>query len=147
TKVPIKTVLDISDVAVLNPPALIPEDWKTNDQSIVLKIINGDVSFLLTGDIEADAENSMVDRVGTGLKSSVLEVPHHGSASSTTDRFLSLVAPEYAVIQAGEKNSYGFPREEVLTRLNTAGAVIYRTDVHGAVKFATDGKKLEVSHY
>ncbi|MBI2091783.1 MAG: DNA internalization-related competence protein ComEC/Rec2 [Deltaproteobacteria bacterium] len=147
TKVPVRTVLNMPDVAALNPPALIPEGWKTNDQSIVLKIVKGDVSFLLTGDIEAGAENSMVDRVGTGLKSSVLEVPHHGSASSTTDRFLSLVAPEYAVIQAGEKNSYGFPREEVLTRLNTAGAVIYRTDVHGAVKFATDGKKLEVSHY
>jgi competence protein ComEC len=147
TRLPIKTTLDIPNVEILNPPAIIPEEWETNDQSIVLKIADGGMSFLLTGDIEASAENAMADYFGAQLKSSILEVPHHGSSTSTTNRFLSLVAPEYAVIQAGEKNRYGFPHKDILTRLNTAGAVIYRTDLHGAVKFATDGKKLEVSHY
>jgi beta-lactamase superfamily II metal-dependent hydrolase len=116
------------------------EATDTNDASIVLRIVCGDRSVLLTGDISASVERRLVED-GLPLDSDVLKVAHHGSHNSSDEAFLRAVSPKYAVISAGANNSYGHPRAETLERLSAAGAVIYRTDIHGTVVFSfSDGK-------
>jgi competence protein ComEC len=114
-----------------------------NDESIVLRVEWGDVSFLLTGDIEADAERALVTR-GAALESTVLKVPHHGSRTSTTRAFLEAVQPDVAVISAGPENVFGHPAEEVVTRLEDY-AIVYLTAEHGSVRLSTDGERLWIA--
>ena len=67
------------------------------------------------------------------LKSTLLKVPHHGSKSSSTEKFLKLVNPKVALIGVGENNKFGHPNSVVLERLFNFGTVIYRTDEEGEV--------------
>ncbi len=112
---------------------------ETNDTSIVLRIVYGEVSFLFTGDMERDAENDLLD-AGVTLRSTVLKVGHHGSNTSTSYRFLREVAPTYAVISVGADNNYGHPTDEVLSRLRDADVTLYRTDLQGDIRCTSDGK-------
>lgn len=112
---------------------------ETNDTSIVLRIVYGEVSFLFTGDMERDAENDLLD-AGVTLQSTVLKVGHHGSNTSTSYRFLREVAPTYAVISVGADNNYGHPTDEVLSRLRDADVTLYRTDLQGDILCTSDGK-------
>ena len=100
----------------------------TNDTSIVLRIDYGATSFLLTGDMEADAERDLVNS-GANLKVDVLQVGHHGSSTSTSYVFLNAVLPEMGIISCGVNNKYGHPHEETLSILRDAGVDVYRTDL------------------
>ena len=80
----------------------------TNDTSIVLRIDYGATSFLLTGDMEADAERDLVNS-GANLKVDVLQVGHHGSSTSTSYVFLNAVLPEMGIISCGVNEQYGHP--------------------------------------
>jgi competence protein ComEC len=111
----------------------------TNESSIVLHITYGSTSFLFTGDAEQEAENMMLSR-SYDLKSDVLKVGHHGSASSTGYRFLREVDPDYAVISVGKDNSYGHPTETVLSRLRDADVTTFRTDLQGDIICTSDGR-------
>jgi len=79
---------------------------------------------------------------GYSLKSDVLKVGHHGSSTSTTPAFLNAVSPKYAVISCGKDNSYGHPHQEVITRLNNTGVIIYRTDESGTIIAESDGSTI-----
>jgi len=126
-------------VEVLHPCQDCPSSAKgENERSIVLRITHGRTSFLLTGDIEREAESELAGE-GFEARSGVLKVPHHGSNSSSGAAFLGRVSPLIAVITVGLGNTYGFPQEDVLKRLRAAGAVIYRTDKDGAVEITSDG--------
>ena len=121
------------------------EPWRTlNNNSLVLKVGFGDVSFLFTGDIMAAAEAELVETAGERLKSTVLMAPHHGSRTGSSPAFLDRVAPDAVAISAGWKNRYRFPHAEVLQRYRQKGCRTYCTDRHGAVTFFTDGRRLEV---
>jgi len=135
-------VFDIGplEVAVLHPDSL---SGGTNDNSIAMHLQYGDVSFLFTGDAETKAENDMLNR-GAKLKADVLQVGHHGSNTSTTDRFLKAVNPEVAIYSAGTDSQYDHPHIEVINRLEDSGALVYGTDVHGTVIVDTDGKSFNV---
>jgi competence protein ComEC len=115
----------------------------TNNHSIVIRLFYGETSFLFTGDAEAESEEEMLDK-GFTLEANVLKVGHHASTTSTTDEFLTAVSPQYAVISVGEDNEYGHPDEEILDKLEAAGAAIYRTDLHGDITFTLDGASLTV---
>ncbi|MBQ7336756.1 MAG: MBL fold metallo-hydrolase [Clostridia bacterium] len=126
-------------VTVLGP---LKDYEDTNDTSIVLRIVYGELSFLFTGDMESLAETDLVAS-GAILKSTVLKVGHHGSSSSTSYHFLREVDPTYAVISVGTDNSYGHPTETVLSRLRDADVQLYRTDLQGdIVCTSNDGKTL-----
>ncbi len=114
-----------------------------NEASIVARLIHGDVSFLLTGDIERTAENRLAISVAN-LRSTVFKAPHHGSATSSTSNFIEAVDPAVAIVAAGTENRYGHPDEDVLTRLNRVVGEdrVFRTDQLGTVVFETDGKRL-----
>ena len=133
---------------VLNPPASLMMDTESdsNNNSLVLRLSLGQVSFLLTGDIMWEAEFALLG--GGELASTVLKVAHHGSATSTTPDFLEAASPRVAVISAGADNRFGHPTTEVLERLEdyleNAGN-IFRTDQQGTIEFATDGESLWVT--
>lgn len=110
-----------------------------------MRLVYGDIRFLLAGDIEAVAERYLLRR-NANLQSQVLKVAHHGSKSSTTAAFVQAVNPQWAVISAGVDNSYGHPHPSVVSRLEKALGenAIYQTAQHGNIHFTTDGKKLWV---
>jgi competence protein ComEC len=114
-----------------------------NNQSLVLRLTYGQISFLLTGDIEAKAESEIL-RTSFRMKSHVLKSPHHGSKSSSSQAFLHKVHPRLIIISVGEGNRYGLPDPEVLTRYRKIGANVFRTDSHGAIEVATDGRDISI---
>jgi len=129
------------EMIVLHPGVGLWED--ANNNSVVTRLTYGQVSLLLTGDIEAEVEANLVGaHRDAPLRSTVLKVPHHGSCSSTTQRFLDTVDPEVAIISVGAENRFGHPCEEVLERLGDLP--VYRTDEQGAVEVVTDGTRVWV---
>lgn len=112
-----------------------------NDNSLVMRLKYGEVSILLTGDIQARAEERLLAH-GLDLRSTVLKVAHHGACTSSTAAFLEAVDPEVAVISVGEDNDFNHPCNAVLERLKERTA--YRTDEHGTVELITDGARLWV---
>ncbi len=130
-------------ITVLNPIAgYVYEDW--NNASIVLKLTYGSVSFLLTGDAEAEAEAILCGRYGDGLKADVLKLGHHGSNSSTTEAFLNKVSPRFALVSVGRINDYGHPHRAVLQRLQKQRIPLYGTDQYGVVAVFTDGVQVRI---
>ncbi|MBZ0093537.1 MAG: DNA internalization-related competence protein ComEC/Rec2, partial [Sulfuricellaceae bacterium] len=106
---------------------------KDNDRGCVLKISTASASVLLTADIERVSEEDLIARHGGELPSSVLLVPHHGSKTSSSDRFVRRIGPSVAVVTAGYLNRFGHPKGEVLERYRALGASVRRTDKEGAV--------------
>ena len=133
---------------VLNPPAK-PFGGTVGDQnnnSVVLRIMYGEVSFLLAADIEATVENYLT-RSNRDIKSTVLKVAHHGSRTSTTPEFLARVDPVVAMVSVGENNRFAHPHPDVVQRVEESlgNGGIFRTDKHGTVEFVSDGEQLWVS--
>lgn len=133
--------LGSAQVQVLSPAR---EYENANDQSIVLRVVYGETSFLFAGDAEWDAEHDMVES-GLELGSTLLKVGHHGSDTSSSYVFLRAIMPEYAVISVGQGNSYGHPDEQALSRLRDAGARVYRTDLNGHIVAESDGEKISMT--
>ena len=134
-------------LTVLHPPALPLRGpaWESNNNSLVLRLSYGEISFLLTGDIEAEAERYLA-RTATSLRSDVLKAGHHGSNSSTTAAFLRAVKPRWAVISAGADNQYGHPHPDVVSRLEdvVGRANVFSTATQGTIHFIADGQRLWV---
>jgi competence protein ComEC len=128
-------------IEVIGPESSLGAGADPNDASTVLRVVMGKVSFLLTGDIEADGEAALV-RSGVELRATVLKVAHHGSSTSTTTAFLSRAAPAIDVISVGATNTFGHPTAEVLSRLSDG--YVLRTDEDGDVRMETDGERLWV---
>ncbi len=112
-----------------------------NNDSLVLRIVYGDTSFLFTGDAEREEEQDILDS-GCTVKSTLLKVGHHGSENATSYPFLYAVEPDYAVISVGSDNNYGHPTEEALSRLRDADVTVYRTDMQGTIICRSDGQQL-----
>jgi len=124
------------------------QKWRsTNNNSLVVKVSFGDISFLFAGDIMAEAEQELVDLAGADLACDVLLVPHHGSRTSSSQPFLSSVQPEVAVFSAGWKNRFRFPHATVLTAYEKIGCRTFRTDQNGAIMIKTDGNRLTVQPF
>ena len=128
-------------VPVLNPAEPMFPD--RNNNSVVLRLAIGSVSFLLTGDMEAEAEARLVQSE-INLRSTVLKLGHHGSRTSTSAPFLAAVRPEVAVYQAGVNNRYGHPHPETLAALTNASVRVYGTGKNGVIVITTDGKMYQV---
>jgi competence protein ComEC len=113
-----------------------------NEASAVVMLRMGAVSLLLTGDAEREEEEWLLARYGNRLRATVLKVGHHGSRTSTTERFLNAVRPAVALVSVGNGNRYGHPNQGVMESLTAAGALIVRTDRHGTSVLSTDGRSL-----
>jgi competence protein ComEC len=129
-------------MTVLHPGDLIVGSQSdVNNNSVVMQLIYGDVTVLLTGDIDAEVERRLVSD-GAPLRSTVLKIAHHGSCGSTSPLFLGAVQPEAAILSVGVENWFGHPCAEVLDRL--ADLPVYRTDEHGTVEVVSDGTRVWV---
>ncbi len=129
---------------VLGPDAAEAADRQINNTGAVLRISWGDVSFLLTADIEVKAERALLSD-GVDLRATVLKVGHHGSKTSSSREFLDAVRPSLAVVSSGKNNPFGHPAPEVVDRLDDY-ATVYNTADAGAVRFETDGQRIWAPH-
>ena len=102
-----------------------------NSGSLVIKVESANASILFTGDIEEEAEESLIP-LATWLKSDIIKVPHHGGRTSSSEGFIKAVSPQAAVISVGRYNSYSHPNPVTLERYKASGVRIYRTDIDGA---------------
>lgn len=111
-----------------------------NNTSIVLKLTYQNNKFLFMGDATSKVEKKLLNE---DIKSDVLKIGHHGSEYSTTKNFLDKVNPQYAIIEVGKNNTYKHPKEITLDKLNKKNIKIYRTDIDGTIKVASDGNNLK----
>jgi competence protein ComEC len=116
-----------------------------NENSTVVRADIGEVSVLLTGDIEHEAERILSETMAGSIDVDILQAGHHGSNTSSQDYFLDVSEPELAIISAGLDNQYGHPHTEVMQRLRERNIQIYRTDVDGTVIIQTDGETWDVT--
>ena len=122
----------------------------TGVQTCALPICYGGKSFLLTGDSTKKTEFILYDLNKDILQSNVLKAGHHGSRTSTSFLYAEAVTPEYVVISAGARNSYGHPHQEVLDIFKKLGIQIVATENAGGltglgtIEFETNGEFLEI---
>lgn len=134
-------------VAFLYPGEVIREVKPVNDHSQVLRVSDGRHSFLFTGDIETQTEEKLVETICSGLRSTVIKAPHHGSRTSSGRDFLECVQPETAVFSYGFKNRFRFPHAEVTARYNALGISRLATARSGGIRIMSlpDSLKIETS--
>ena len=96
-----------------------------NDSSVVLLVESHGLRLLLCGDVEPPGQERLASRL-PGLEVDVLKVPHHGSETASTDKFIAKVAPRFAIVSASTKHE--LPRKSVLDRYEAPGRTILRTD-------------------
>lgn len=139
--------LDGVRIEVVFAPSLTLKGQESgNEASNVYRIVYGNASFLVTGDLTKENEKRILEK-GSNIRCTVLKVGHHGSDTSSSEEFLQAVNPRYAVICVGAGNGFGHPKAEVLERLEKLGVRIFRTDQNGEIKFCTDGKTMRVETY
>ena len=115
------------------------EPTNKNESSIVLQMQFGSQKYLFTGDTEVINENSR-----NWEDINVLKVAHHGSTTSSSEKFLNQVKPEISIISVGPNNSYNLPKNIILKRLKNIGSTIYRTDELGTVLLTSDGNTNDI---
>jgi len=120
-----------------------------NNASCVLKISTGKYSALLTGDIEKEAELTLLKTARDVLQADIMTAPHHGSKTSSIAPFIRRVAPDHVVFSSGYLNSFGHPHVDVRQRYKDLGSRLYDTSTKGALRFhlsATEGIKSVAGH-
>lgn len=116
-----------------------------NNYSIVTKLTYGNTSFLFTGDAESESESEIVRNYPDSLACDVLKLGHHGSSTSSSDRFLEIVQPRYAVISCGVDNDYGHPHREIVNKMDDFQVLTYRTDTQGTIRAVSDGSTVTLT--
>ncbi|QTA78528.1 DNA internalization-related competence protein, ComEC/Rec2-like [Desulfonema limicola] len=144
---------EIADVKfkILYPPYNfhINETWqkKSNNKSLVIKLIFKQISILFPGDVEARAEQELTAINQDSLKSTIMIAPHHGSKTSSSDLLLDHVSPEIIIISAGWKNRFNCPHDSVLEKYKNRGIQVFGTNLNGAVSISWDSKKFNIKPY
>lgn len=135
-------------IDVISPPRQLFTGTRSdlNNNSLALHLKYGEVSFLLTGDIEKDALDYIAAREQDqdshqDFRTNLLKAPHHGSATGLSPAFADLVRPQVVVISTGP-NSFGHPDPKVIKFWQERSARVLRTDEDGAIILETDGRKL-----
>lgn len=116
----------------------------TNEGSVVMRVVYGKTSFMLTGDAPMDVEGRvlLLDAGDGELEATVLKAGHHGSKYSTSDAWLAALRPKMVAISAGKGNPYGHPNPETIGRIQKTGARILSTIELGTLRFASDGSSV-----
>lgn len=109
-----------------------------NNASCVLRVAGAGHALLLTGDIEREAEQWLLQRDAAQLHAAIIVVPHHGSRTSSTPEFVSAVGARYALHAAGYRNRFGFPKQDIMQRYQQHGAINLDTGRNGALQFLID---------
>lgn len=126
----------------------IPVSETENSYSEVILMSYKQFDMLFTGDVEADGEKIVSNKLKNSIidkKIDVIKVPHHGSKNSSTEEFIATVNPRFALISAGKNNRYGHPHKETLERYKKINSIIYSTKEIGAISLVTDGEKIDIA--
>ena len=122
-----------------------------NDNSILLRIVYGNTSFLFTGDCEENCEEELIQK-GESIRADFLKVGHHGSATSSSPEFLSAVSASFYAISADKNRSatdgYFHPRQTPLSNIYSLGAnsnSLFRTDLNGNIMVISDGNSIRIT--
>jgi competence protein ComEC len=134
-------------IEIVSPPLdYQPGESPANNDSLAMRIVYGERSILLTGDMEKPMEiRALADN--TRLRADILKAGHHGSNTSSIDAFLDAVSPTFALISDGFENSFRHPHPQALRRLAEHHATILRTDLQGLTTIRTDGHRVSVETF
>lgn len=130
-----------ANLAILGPVGTFDT---TNNMSVICRITYGSRHFLFMGDAEKEAENALLSS-GADVSADFIKIGHHGSRSSSQEKFLEAVNPRYAAITCGAGNDYGHPHPETLATLKKLGIAYYRCDLNGTITVTSDGNTIDVS--
>jgi competence protein ComEC len=125
---------------------LFPPPDKADDASVVMRLEYGKLSYLFAGDIDKQGEAWLAQKP-TDLRSTIVKIPRHGSATANTVEFIAAVRPRVAVISAGARARSGVQREEIAGRYRESGAEVLSTYEDGAITLETDGNSVRYSVY
>ncbi|MDM5330946.1 DNA internalization-related competence protein ComEC/Rec2 [Neobacillus sp. CF12] len=103
-----------------------------NSGSIAIIANIGGLNWFFGGDLDQEGEEKIIEKY-PNLHIDVLKAGHHGSKTSTSEKFINKIKPSIALISVGERNRYGHPHNEVLEQLSNT--TIYRTDNQGAITY------------
>lgn len=141
-------IIDFGDgvtLKLLHPFKSVAEtQTKTPHNDVVVIMLEyGSFRVLLTGDMEERVENKLI-AVAYDLKADILKVGHHGSKTSTSEKFLKSVNPKLGFIEVGKNNVYHLPSPDILQRLEDFDIKYYRTDIDGDMEVVSDGEKYQI---
>ncbi len=136
-----KIKIDDVEIEILSPEFDAGLDG--NEGSLVMGMEYKTLRVLMTGDIEGEAEEMLTEKLIVKKKKyNVLKASHHGSKGATSEEFLKAAKPEFAVISAPQKSSYGHPAKETLKRIEDSGAFWLQTGLNGMITVRFDKGKL-----
>jgi competence protein ComEC len=111
-----------------------------NRGSIAIYAEIGGLTWFFGGDLDQEGEENIIKKY-PDLSFDVLKVGHHGSKTSSSEAFLNQSMPKISLLSVGEKNRYGHPNHEVITKLHKIDSTIYRTDKEGGITYRFYHKK------
>lgn len=127
-------------IEVLHPKT---QTGNQNEDSLVLKIVHGDVHFLLAADIGPTTQKKLVEDYGHQLKSDLLKIPHHLNDTRIFSPFLEAIRAKIAILTIGE-NPYQAPNAALLALYQQQSKALFRTDQHGTITATSDGHTLHI---
>jgi competence protein ComEC len=125
------------------PGPLTARARSANNRAVAARVSFGGVNVLLVGDIDPYGEARLLAN-NRDLRCDILKLGRHGSSEITSNEFLRLSQPQYAVASVGADPPRGCPSRETLYRLRASGVDFKRTDENGSVIYATDGRNIQV---
>ena len=115
-------------------------DNENDNSNVIYTELNG-YKFMFMGDAGLKVEEDLIEKYNL-QNIDVLKVGHHGSRTSSGDKFIDEIKPKYSIISVGKNNRYGHPNNSVLNNLKDSK--IYRTDQDGSVMFKIKNNKLQI---
>lgn len=141
---------DTIALGILEFLVMSPGEYKAdalNENSIVLKLVYSQTTFLFMGDAGFEAEANLLT-AGVPLKATILKIGHHGSCSATSPAFIQAVQPVVGIYSAGINNQYGHPCSNTISALDQRGVLIFGTDIYGSIiiTVTSDGYRITDSY-
>ena len=115
-------------------------DNENDNSNVIYTELNG-YKFMLMGDAGTKVEEDLIEKYNL-QDIDVLKVGHHGSKTSSSEKFIDSIKPRYSIISVGKNNRYGHPNNSVLD--NLGDSKIYRTDEYGSIMFKIKNNKLKI---
>jgi competence protein ComEC len=134
------------EIAAVKFCVLYPPANGSPEGAVVLRLEFGKLRYLFSSDVTKRDEALLLDRA-EDMRSAVIKVPRHGSATASTKEFIAAVRPRLALVSAGARGRAEAQRGEVAERYRVAGAEMLSTYEDGAIIVQSDGQTLRYAGY
>jgi competence protein ComEC len=118
----------------------------TPESPVVVRLEYGKASFLFTSDVDKREELQLIQS-SSAIRSTVVKIPRHGSATASSQEFIAAVAPKLAILSAGARSRAELKRNEIVERYHAAGAEVLKTYEDGAIILETNGETIRYSGF